>query len=58
MGECDRFKPFISDYLEKNLDPTTHQKFEKALADYNKIYPDKDYHNRIIYIYKVLLSGY
>ena len=31
MGECDRFKPFISDYLENNLDPSTHQEFEKAL---------------------------
>ena len=31
MGECDRFKPFISDYLENNLDPSTLQQFEKAL---------------------------
>jgi len=38
MGECDRFKPFISDYLEKNLDPTTHQKFEKALENSDELY--------------------
>ena len=31
MGECDRFKPYISDYLENNLDPSTQQEFEKAL---------------------------
>jgi hypothetical protein len=37
MGECDRFKPFISDYLEKSLDPTTHQKFEKALENSDEL---------------------
>ncbi len=31
MGECDRFKNYISDYLDNTLDPTTHNEFEKAL---------------------------
>jgi len=31
MGECDRYKNYISDYLDNTLDPTTHKEFEKAL---------------------------
>ena len=31
MVECDRYKPYISDYLENNLDPSTQQEFENAL---------------------------
>jgi hypothetical protein len=33
MGECDRFKNYISDYLDNTLDPTTHKEFEKALRN-------------------------
>jgi len=32
MGECDRLKKHISDYLEGNLDKTTRKEFEHALA--------------------------
>ena len=31
MGESDRLKNYISDYLDNTLDPTTHKEFEKAL---------------------------
>ena len=37
MGECDRFKSYISDYLENNLDPTTHQEFENALKSSDEL---------------------
>jgi hypothetical protein len=33
MGECDRYKNYISDYLDNTLDPTTHKEFEKALKN-------------------------
>jgi hypothetical protein len=31
MGETNRFKNYISEYLENSLDPTTHKAFEQAL---------------------------
>lgn len=40
MGECDRYKNYISDYLDNTLDPTTNKDFEKALkssADLQKM---------------------
>ena len=36
MGDCDRMKKHISDYLEGSLDPTTRKEFEKNL----EIYPE------------------
>lgn len=36
MGNCDRMKKHISDYLEGTLDPTTRKEFEKNL----EIYPE------------------
>jgi len=36
MGDCDRMKKYISDYLENNLDPTTRKQFEENL----KLYPE------------------
>jgi hypothetical protein len=33
MGECDRLKSYISDYLENSLDPSSHQEFENALKN-------------------------
>ena len=36
MGDCDRMKKYISDYLENNLDPTTREQFEKNL----KLHPE------------------
>lgn len=31
MGDSDRMKNYISDYLENSLDPSTHKEFEQAL---------------------------
>ena len=31
MGNCDRMKPYISDYIENSLDPTTKKEFEQVL---------------------------
>ena len=31
MGDSDRLKNYISDYLENSLDPSTHKDFEDAL---------------------------
>ena len=31
MGDSDRLKNYISDYLENSLDPSTHKEFEDAL---------------------------
>jgi hypothetical protein len=31
MGDSDRMKNYISDYLENSLDPSTHKDFENAL---------------------------
>lgn len=31
MGDCDKFKTYISDYLENDLDPSSRKEFEKAL---------------------------
>jgi hypothetical protein len=31
MGDSDRMKNYISDYLENSLDPSTHKEFEDAL---------------------------
>jgi hypothetical protein len=31
MGDWDRMKNYISDYLDDELDPTTHKQFENAL---------------------------
>jgi hypothetical protein len=31
MGDCDRMKKHVSDYVDKNLDPTTRKEFEKNL---------------------------
>jgi len=31
MGNSDRMKNYISDYLENSLDPSTHKEFEDAL---------------------------
>ena len=31
MGDCDRLKHYISDYLESGLDPATRKEFEDAL---------------------------
>ena len=31
MGNSDRLKNYISDYLENSLDPSTHKEFEDAL---------------------------
>jgi hypothetical protein len=36
MGNCDRMKKHISDYIEGTLDPTTRKEFEKNL----EIYPE------------------
>ena len=36
MGDCDRMKKYISDYLENNLDPTTRKQFEKNLKLWNR----------------------
>ena len=33
MGDCDRMKHYISDYLENRLDPTTQKEFEEALKN-------------------------
>ena len=33
MGDCDRMKHYISDYLENRLDPTTHKEFEETLKN-------------------------
>jgi hypothetical protein len=33
MGDCDRYKPYISDYLENSLDPSTQKDFENALKN-------------------------
>ena len=33
MGDCDRMKHYISDYLENRLDPTTLKEFEEALKN-------------------------
>jgi len=33
MGECDRLKHYISDYLDNTLDPSTHKEFEEALKN-------------------------
>jgi len=33
MGESDRLKHYISDYLDNSLDPTTHNEFEEALKN-------------------------
>jgi hypothetical protein len=33
MGDCDRYKPYISDYLENSLDPTTEKEFRNALKN-------------------------
>ena len=31
MGDSDRMKNYISDYLEDSLDPSTHKEFEEAM---------------------------
>ena len=31
MGDSDRMKNYISDYLENSLDPSTHKEFEESL---------------------------
>ena len=33
MGDCDKFKQYISDYLEGNLDSTTRKEFEEAMEE-------------------------
>jgi len=36
MGDCDRMKKYISDYVDKSLDPTTRKEFENKL----ELYPE------------------
>lgn len=52
MGDCDRMKKYISDYLENNLDPTTRKQFEKSL----KLYPELDSITKNISILPNLLN--
>ncbi len=33
MGDCDRMKKHISDYLDQSLDPTTKQEYEQSLKN-------------------------
>jgi hypothetical protein len=37
MGECDRLKHYISDYLEGGLDPATRKEFDDALEKFPEL---------------------
>jgi len=47
MVESDRYKPYISDYLENNLDPSTQQEFENALKRSKEL---QALTNRVLYL--------